>query len=76
MEQNRGFDSQARIIAANLGDNVSLKEIREEYAKEHFSKDDYLAALRAYQAALDATKSQQRNAAAEYKRLKDQRAAR
>lgn len=48
------------IIAANLGYHVSLDNLRLLYAEGHASKEDYYDALRAYQAALDAMKSAQR----------------
>ena len=48
------------IIAANLGHHDSLKNLRTLYAKGHASKEDYADALRAYQAALEATKSPDR----------------
>jgi tetratricopeptide (TPR) repeat protein len=48
------------IIAANLGWNDSLTALRTLYADGHASKEDYANALRAYQAAVEATKSQQR----------------
>ncbi len=53
------------IIAANLGDSGSLKCLRELYADGHASKEDYAAALRAYQTAVDATKSPERKEAEE-----------
>ena len=65
-EKHKGRHERAGkhwIIAANLGHNDSLKMLRKEYAEGHVSKEDYLAALRGYQAAIDATKSQQRKAA-------------
>ena len=51
------------IIAANLGYHVSLDNLRYLYAEGHASKEDYYDALRAYQAALDAMKSAQREEA-------------
>ncbi len=54
------------IIAANLGDHDSLKWLKELYANGHASKEDYADALRAYQAAVDATKSPEREKAKEY----------
>jgi TPR repeat protein len=45
------------IIAANLGHDTSLKRLRECYVKGHVSKEEFAAALRAHQAAVDATKS-------------------
>jgi len=47
------------IIAANLGHDVSLRSLR-EYINIFVSEEDFAAALRAHQAALDATKSPQR----------------
>ena len=53
------------IIAANLGDDGSLKELMKLYIHGHASKEDYAAALRAYQVAVDATKSSDREKAEE-----------
>ena len=53
------------IIAANLGWNDSLKALRMIYADGHASKEEYLGALRGYQAAVDATKSSDRETAEE-----------
>jgi len=53
------------IIAANLGYQDSLNELRELYADGHASKEEYFDALRAYQAAVDATKSPERKKAEE-----------
>jgi len=53
------------IIAANLGDHDSLNELRKLYANGHASKEDYFDALRAYQTAVDATKSPERKEAEE-----------
>ncbi len=50
------------IIAANLGYD-SLKLLRELYANGHARKEDYAAALRAYQAAVGAMKSAERDEA-------------
>ena len=54
------------IIAANLGYHDSLKALRKLYANGHASKEDYAAALRAYQTAVEATKSAQREEAEFY----------
>lgn len=51
------------IIAANLGYDDSTKVLMECYANGVVSKEDFAAALRAHQAAVDATKSPQREAA-------------
>jgi hypothetical protein len=52
------------IIAANIGDDSSLTRLRECYNEGHVQKEDFAAALRAHQAAVDATKSPQREEAA------------
>ncbi len=51
------------IIAANLGDDESLKMLKFGYRDGLVSKEDFAAALRAHQAAVDATKSPQRELA-------------
>eukprot|EP00984_Skeletonema_dohrnii_P026617 scaffold15968_cov70-Skeletonema_dohrnii-CCMP3373.AAC.3 len=51
------------IISANLGDDESIKELLEIFKDGLVSKDDLAGALRAHQAAVDATKSPQRDAA-------------
>ncbi len=48
------------IIAANLGYHKSLKFLMQLYAAKHANKEDYEGALRGYQAAVDATKSSER----------------
>ena len=52
------------IIAANLGEDESLKELKECYKDELVSKEDFAAALRAHHVAVKAMKSPQREAAA------------
>ena len=54
------------IIAANLGLNNSLKCIKDLHTMGHASKEEYAGALRAYQTAVEATKSQQREEAEAY----------
>ena len=56
------------IIAANLGYDDSLKRVKEGYAAGIVSKDDFAAALRGHQAAVDATKSPQRETAEAFMR--------
>jgi TPR repeat protein len=56
------------IIAANHGHNESLVVLKNFYAKGHVSKDAFAAALRAHQAAVDATKSPQREMAVQWQR--------
>jgi hypothetical protein len=51
------------IIAANLGHEKSVTCVKGLYADGHASKEDYANALRAYQAAVDATKSAEREKA-------------
>jgi hypothetical protein len=51
------------IIAANLGHDESLDVLKQGYKAGVVSKLDYAAALRAHQAAVDATKSPQRDEA-------------
>jgi tetratricopeptide (TPR) repeat protein len=53
------------IIAANLGYHDSLEGLRKLYAEGHASKEDYANALRAYQVAVDATQSSERERAEE-----------
>eukprot|EP00984_Skeletonema_dohrnii_P018508 scaffold8668_cov89-Skeletonema_dohrnii-CCMP3373.AAC.4 len=62
------FDRSARhfIIAANLGRDGSIQALKVYYRHGIISKDEFAAALRAHQAAVDATKSPQREEAAEY----------
>jgi tetratricopeptide (TPR) repeat protein len=65
-ELNNGRYERARkhfIISANLGRNDSLKELKHLYAEGHASKEDYAGALRGYQAAVEATKSREREKA-------------
>ena len=62
-EWNNGRFERARkhlIIAANFGFHDSLKGLMTLYKLGHASKEDYADALRAYQAAVDATKSAER----------------
>ncbi len=54
------------IIAASQGEDDSLGNLRIIYQEGLISKDDLAAAIRAHQAAIDATKSPQRDAAAAF----------
>ena len=66
IEWDNGKHERARkhlIIAANLGFHNSLEPLKELYADGLASKEDYADALRAYQAAVEATKSVQRDVA-------------
>ncbi len=58
------------IIAAKLGFNDSLDEVKEGFVDGIVSKEDYAAALRGHQATVDATKSKQREEA-ESRRAED-----
>ena len=53
------------ITAANLGDDDSIEALKTGYKHGAVSKEDFAAALRAHHAAIIATKSPQREAAAE-----------
>ena len=67
-EQNRRLDRALKhyIIAAKLGYEDSLKFAKNLYKAGHVSKEDFSAALRGYQIAIEATKSPQREVAAEF----------
>ena len=51
------------IIAANQGLDIAVEQLKMCYVKKMVSKDEFEEALRAYQRAVDATKSTQREAA-------------
>ena len=51
------------IIAANLGDDESLETLKKGFMIGLVSKEDFEAALRGHQAAVDATKTKQREEA-------------
>jgi TPR repeat protein len=63
--RNDRFDRAVKhfIIAANLGHDESIKSLKKCFVRGEVSKEDFAAALRAHQAAVDATKSPQREAA-------------
>ena len=60
------------VIAAKLGYDGALVDLKEGFAQGFVSKEDYAAALRGHQAAVDATKSEQRDAAEEYNKQQNQ----
>ena len=64
--ENRRFDRAVNhwIIAANLGHGDSIQKLKKCYTHGLVSKEGFAAALRAHQAAVDATKSPQREATA------------
>lgn len=51
------------IIAASGGQKQSLETLKDCYKQGLVKKDDLLHVIRSYQAAIDATKSPQREAA-------------
>ncbi len=51
------------IIAANLGNDDSLENVKKGFALGFVSEEDFEAALRGHQAAVDETKSEQREEA-------------
>eukprot|EP00984_Skeletonema_dohrnii_P030796 scaffold22581_cov64-Skeletonema_dohrnii-CCMP3373.AAC.1 len=53
------------VIAAKLGFDNSLEMLKDAFGEGLVTKEDFAAALRAHQAAVDATKSPQREAADE-----------
>eukprot|EP00984_Skeletonema_dohrnii_P013064 scaffold5382_cov79-Skeletonema_dohrnii-CCMP3373.AAC.3 len=69
LEDANGRDERAIkhwIIAATLGVDNAVKCLRDRYIDGLVCKEDFAAALRAHQAAIDATKRSQREAATEY----------
>eukprot|EP00986_Skeletonema_menzelii_P021488 scaffold34747_cov148-Skeletonema_menzelii.AAC.2 len=60
---NRDKAAKHWIIAANLGLGVSIEMLKKCYQAGVVGNEDFAIALRAYQAAVDATKSPQRDAA-------------
>jgi TPR repeat protein len=66
--ENGRYDRAVKhfIIAANLGDEDSMKALWKCYAEGYISKDDLTVTLRTHQAAINATKSSQRKAAEEF----------
>ncbi len=54
------------IIAAKLGYDDALEEVKKGFQRGFVSKEDYASSLRGHQAAVDATKSEQRDAAGRY----------
>ena len=57
------------IIAANLGEDESLKELKECYKDGLVSKEVFAVALRGHHAAVNATKSENRESASEAMKL-------
>ena len=66
LEWNNGNAERAVkhwVIAARQGDDHSIKELIDMFKKGLFEKEDLATALRAHKAAVDATKSPQRDEA-------------
>ena len=59
------------IIAAKLGHDHALETVKECFWKGLAKKEDYETALRGHQAAVDATKSQQRDTAEEWSKKRN-----
>jgi tetratricopeptide (TPR) repeat protein len=69
LERDSGRHDRAMkhfIIAANLGHDESLEMVKNGSGLGFVRKEDYEGALRGHQAAVDATKSEQRDTAEEY----------
>ncbi len=60
------------IIAAKLGLDIALDQVKDGFSRGLASKEDYESALRGHQAAVDATKSEQRDVAEEYYNQRNQ----
>ena len=68
-ERNNGrFERAVKhfVIAANLGSHDSLKLMKKLFEDGYARKEDYATALRAYQDAVEATKSAERGEAEAY----------
>ena len=70
--RNGRFDRAVKhvIIGANLGCNDNLKFVKDLFVQGVASKEEYAAALRGYQAAVNETKSAERKKAEEAEALK------
>ncbi len=72
--RNGRFDRATKhyIIAAKLGYDEALEGLKVNFGRGLVSKEDYETALRGHQAAVDATKSEQRDAAEDYYKRENQ----
>ena len=61
------------IIAANLGCHVSLQQVKDFFVQGIVSKDEYAAALRGHQAAVNETKSAEREKGEAFYKARDAR---
>ncbi|KAK1747256.1 hypothetical protein QTG54_002600 [Skeletonema marinoi] len=71
IEKENGRNNRAVkhwIIAANMGHDDSLENLKLVYREGRVSKEDFASALRGHQAAIDAAKSPQREAAEKWRR--------
>ena len=68
------YDRAAKhfIISAKQGYDDALEMVKKGFTKGFVSKEEFEAALRGHQAAVDAAKSEQRDAAAEYHEWRNQ----
>ena len=68
--ENGNYERTTRplIIAASLGYELSMEMLKANHARGYVSKEDFAVALRAHQAALDATKSPQRETAEKWEK--------
>mmetsp|Transcript_18001 Transcript_18001/g.30398 ORF Transcript_18001/g.30398 Transcript_18001/m.30398 type:complete len:147 (+) Transcript_18001:575-1015(+) len=68
--ENGNYERTTRhlIIAASLGYELSMEMLKANHARGYVSKEDFATALRAHQAALDATKSPQRETAEKWEK--------
>jgi tetratricopeptide (TPR) repeat protein len=75
--ENGRYERAARhfIINSNLGCDFSLQQVKDLFVEGIVSKEEYASALRGYQAAVDAAKSAEREAAEAYSKAKAARAA-
>ena len=73
LERDNGqYDRAAKhlIIASKLGNDKSLGNVKDLYKDGFVSKEDFTAALRGYQTAINATKSPQRDKSVVYEKWK------
>ena len=74
-EENGRMDRAAKhyTIAANHGHDDSLERVKTLFKAGYVSKDEFAVALRGHKAAIDATKSPQREEAAAFKKWQVER---
>ena len=70
--EKKRYDRAIRhhIIAANLGHDNSLELLKKNYVNGYVTKEEFASALRAHKAAVDATKSSQREEGEAYLRMR------